>query len=114
MTVPEWPPMIPPTIRPEAPTIISALFSGVDPDSMRTAVRCGSLTAAIDVAFVHDDVGAVDGARSMMGVDGTIEDGATGAPRTVVSESGELFCATSGVATSNTAIAVATLRRWVM
>jgi hypothetical protein len=47
----------------------------------------------------------------MVAADDTIEDDAAGAPRTVVSGIVVLLCATSGVAMSNTAIAVVTLRR---
>jgi hypothetical protein len=55
--------------------------------------------------------GLADGTDPMMAADGTIEDDAAGAPRTVVSGIVVLPCATSGVAMSNTAIAVVTLRR---
>jgi hypothetical protein len=112
MAVPARPPTIAPTRTPAPPTIIIALFSGVDPDSIRrTAAGCGASTRAADVAFVHDGVGAADGTRSMTTADATTEDDPAGATSTVVSGLVGLVCAVSGAAMSNTAIAVVTLRR---
>jgi hypothetical protein len=91
---------------------ISAVFLGFELESdTRTVAGCAILTGATTFAFIHTDVGSAGGPRSMMAADGTTEDDGAGALSTVVSGSVVLLCAMSGVATNNTAIAVARLRR---
>jgi len=89
------------------------LFSGVDPDSIGlTAAACDALTAAAGIAFFHDGAaGPAEGTRSMMIAGGMTKDDAAGVPRTVVSGTDLVLCAMSGVAMTNAAIALVTLRR---
>jgi hypothetical protein len=98
---------------PAPPAIISTLFSAVDPDSIGLAAAAAdALAGAAAIAVFHDGAdGPAEGTRSMMVAGGMTKDDAAGAPRTVVSETVLALCAMSGVAMTNAAIALVTLRR---
>jgi hypothetical protein len=115
-TVPALPPIRAPPRTPTPPTIIIAVFCEFAPDSAaRTNGRRAVVSGAIETAFVHDGALLNDGVwRTTVG--DVADTNAADAASCDVSRAGEapgLLCATSGVARSNTAIAVVRLRRCV-